>query len=177
MADINRLAPIIFGWEGNWANDPVDKGGATMMGVTLNTWKSCGYDKDGDGDIDIDDLKIIDKADVVYKILKPHYWDRWKADLIKNQSIANILVDWVWASGKWGIVIPQKILGVEPDGLVSAKGITLNVLNSINQKILFDKIKSERKKFVCNIVEKNESQRKFIHGWLNRIESFNFKEK
>jgi hypothetical protein len=31
--------------------------------------------------------------------LKSLYWDKWKADQIKSQSVANILVDWVWASG------------------------------------------------------------------------------
>jgi hypothetical protein len=34
------------------------------------------------------------------------YWDKWKADKIENQSIANLLVDWVWTSGKWGIIFP-----------------------------------------------------------------------
>ena len=78
------------------------------MGVTIGTWKSCGYDKDGDGDIDVDDLHLLTREDVVKRVLKPHYWDRWKADDIKSQSVANILVDWVWASGAHGIKIPQR---------------------------------------------------------------------
>ena len=56
MAKIELLAPIIFQWEGGWADVKEDKGGKTNMGVTLATWKSCGYDKDGDGDIDANDL-------------------------------------------------------------------------------------------------------------------------
>ena len=71
------------------------------MGVTLNTWKKVGYDKDNDGDIDVKDLKLITKDDVINKVLKPYYWDKWKANEINNQSIANILVDWLWTSGKW----------------------------------------------------------------------------
>ena len=31
-------------------------------------------------------------ADFRFKKL---YWDKWKADSIKNQSVADILVDWV----------------------------------------------------------------------------------
>lgn len=174
MADINKIVPIIFGWEGGWANDPIDKGGATNMGVTLETWKSCGYDKDGDGDIDVNDLKLITKVDVVNKILKPHYWDRWKADFIKNQSIANILVDWVWASGKWGIIIPQKMLGVNPDGIISATGITLKVLNAAPQESTFLSIQEERRRFVENICKNDPSQNRFKKGWLNRINSFKF---
>ena len=57
MADVNILAPFILKWEGGFVNHPNDPGGATNMGVTLKTWKSQGYDKDGDGDIDVIDLK------------------------------------------------------------------------------------------------------------------------
>ena len=49
MANVNQLAPFILKWEGGFVNDPADLGGATNMGVTIGTWKSCGYDKDGDG--------------------------------------------------------------------------------------------------------------------------------
>ena len=41
---------MIRKWEGGWSDHKNDKGGKTNMGITLSTWKSCGYDKDGDGD-------------------------------------------------------------------------------------------------------------------------------
>ena len=59
MANVYKLAPWILKWEGGFVNDPADLGGATNMGVTIGTWKSCGYDKDGDGDIDVDDLRLL----------------------------------------------------------------------------------------------------------------------
>ena len=51
------------------------------MGITLATWKCCGYDKDHDGDIDDQDLRLVTRGDVV-TLLRVHYWNRWKANHI-----------------------------------------------------------------------------------------------
>ena len=55
MANVNKLAPFILKWEGGFVDHKNDKGGATNMGVTIATWRQVGYDKDGDGDIDVND--------------------------------------------------------------------------------------------------------------------------
>ena len=167
MANVYKLAPWILKWEGGFVNDPADLGGATNMGVTIGAWKSCGYDKDGDGDIDVDDLRLLTREDVVKRVLKPHYWDRWKADDIKSQSVANILVDWVWASGAHGIKIPQRLLGVSVDGIVGPK--TLAAVNARNPRELFDMIKIARFDFIEDICRKRPANNKFKRGWMNRI--------
>ena len=170
MADVRKLAPFILKWEGGFVNDPDDLGGATNMGVTIGAWKSCGYDKDGD--IDVDDLHLLTHEDVVNRVLKPHYWDRWKADLIKNQSVANILVDWVWASGAHGIKIPQRLLGVSVDGIVGPK--TIAAVNARNPRELFDMIKIARFDFIEDICCKRPANNKFKRGWMNRINDLRF---
>ena len=172
MANVKLLLPFILSWEGGFVNDPLDRGGATNKGVTIATWRNVGYDKDGDGDIDVDDLKIITKDDVLNRVLKPHYWDRWKADQIKSQSVANILVDWVWGSGVHGIKIPQRVLGVKEDGVVGP--ITLAAVNDQEPRAFFDKIKAEREAFLWRIVKKTPSQKRFINGWINRLNDIKF---
>lgn len=173
MAQIEKLAPIIAKWEGGYVNDPTDRGGATNMGVTIGTWKQVGYDKDGDGDIDIVDIKLLSKDD--FKFVLRKYWDKWKADAIKNQSIANILVDWYWGSGKWGIVIPQRLLGVTSDGIVGNQTIqAINKAIDADAEVLFKEIFSARVKFLNDIVANNPSQKKFIKGWMNRLNDFKF---
>lgn len=174
MANVYKLAPWILKWEGGFVNDPADLGGATNMGVTIGTWKSCGYDKDGDGDIDVDDLHLLTREDVVKRVLKPHYWDRWKADLITSQSVANILVDWVWASGAHGIKIPQRLLGVTVDGIVGPK--TLAAVNAGNPRELFDMIKIARFDFIEDICRSRPANNKFKRGWMNRINDLRFEE-
>ena len=172
MADVNKLAPYILKWEGGFVDHKADKGGATNMGVTIGTWRQNGYDKDGDGDIDVIDLKLLTKQDVINRILKPHYWDRWKADQIISQPIANILVDWVWGSGKWGIIIPQRLLGVESDGVVGQQTIT--AVNKQSPADLFARIKTARLTFLNDIVKNNPSQRVFLKGWINRLNDLKF---
>jgi len=172
MAKIEKLSPIVAKWEAGFVNDSVDKGGATNMGITIGTWRQIGYDKDGDGDIDVQDIRLLDERDFacVLKI----YWNRWSANRIINQSVANLLVDWVFTSGKWGIVIPQRILKLEPDGIAGNQ--TLTAVNLVNQKAFFDAVFEARKKFFNDIVKNNPSQKRFLKGWLNRLNDFKFYE-
>jgi len=171
MAQIEPLIPLIFRWEGGWADDPDDRGGKTNMGVTLATWKSCGYDKDLDGDVDQEDLRLITRLDVV-NLLRIHYWNRWMADLIVSQPVANILVDWLWNSGRHGIVIPQRLLGVRPDGVVGMQ--TIHAVNSRDPRSLFGALKEERKAFFLSLVKRDPKQKKFLKGWMNRLNAFKF---
>jgi len=171
MADIQKLIPFILRWEGGYVNDPLDKGGATNKGVTIATWKEGGYDIDGDGDIDENDVKLISEADFGI-ILRKYYWDKWKADLIISQSIANIVVDWTWGSGAWGIKIPQRILGVKEDGVVGQK--TIDAINESDPFFLFLRLKDERIRFIDNIIKNNPNQLRFKMGWYNRINALKY---
>jgi lysozyme family protein len=173
MANPRLYIPKVLQWEGGFVNDPLDRGGATNKGVTIACFKSMGFDNDGDGDIDIDDLRRL-SDDQAFAIMKKLYWNRWHADEIENQSIAEILVDFVWGSGKWGIVVPQGALGLVADGVVGPK--TLAVVNGRNQEEIFNTIKASRLIFIENIIKNNPSQVRFERGWKNRINSFKFKE-
>jgi lysozyme family protein len=171
MADIKLYFPKVLKYEGGFANDPNDHGGATNIGVTLSTFQSVGYDNNHDGHIDIEDLKLL-TTDEAMAICKKGYWDSWKADFINNQSIAETLVEWIWGSGRWGIIIPQRLLGVPDDGLVGQH--TLDAINGANQKWLHEKIRLAKLDFIANLIKTHPDQEKFRDGWIRRINEYVF---
>src|SRR5690606_7448760 len=127
-------------------NHPNDRGGPTKYGVILSTWMEYGYDKDRDGDIDVEDLKVITHEDAKM-IAKKIFWDYFKADKIKNQSIAEFIVDWGYNSGRTTVARRvQRILKITVDGVVGSQ--TLEAINNANQAKLFEAIKKDRKDFI-----------------------------
>lgn len=166
MAKAELLKDFILKWEGGFSDHPADRGGATNKGITLVTFQQF-YGKDST----VDDLRSMTDVQWLH-IFKTGYWDRWKADEIESQSVANILVDWVWASGVYGIKEPQKLLGLTADGIVGPA--TLKAVNSQDAKEFFEKLKEARISFVERIVASNPSQKVFLNGWKNRINDFKF---
>lgn len=172
MANVEKLVPFILKWEGGFVNDPDDLGGATNRGVTLATYaqycKKKGYPAPT-----VERLKNLSEREWA-EILKTMYWDRWKADKIVNQSVANIMVDWVWASGVHGVKRPQKILGVSIDGIVGNQ--TLAAVNARDAKELFYAIKADRIRFIDEICKARPANEKYRRGWMNRINNLTFEQ-
>lgn len=177
MANFNEFFPELMKNEGGekFTNIAGDKGGATKWGIILDTWKSKGYDKNKDGDIDVEDLKLSTIEDAA-KIAKPFYWDKVQGDNIKSQSIAEFLCDWAYNSGVSKAVSKvQQLLPptIKADGVIGQK--TIEAINNSNSLELFNKLKASREAFYRAIVRSNPTQEKFLKGWLNRINHFKFK--
>lgn len=166
MADFKIYAPKLLQIEGGYINHPDDSAGPTNKGITIQTYRAyCGQDKT------IKDLQNMSYG-TWQNIMKDLYWDKCKADDIKNQSLAELIVDWCVNSGLVGIRKMQDVAGVKPDGIVGPK--TLSAINGADQEQLFDRIWKARQQFYINIVKKNPRQQVFMGGWMNRLLSFRF---
>lgn len=185
MAKSEVLQPFILSWEGGYVNDPADTGGATNKGVTIGTFRQVfGKDKT------VADLKAMTETQW-HAIFKKYYWDKWKADEIISQSVANMVVDWVWASGQYGITNVQKLLGVTADGIVGKK--TLAALNGREPKKLFREIYAARLAYYNRIIQSSvqryekkigrkstrQEQLKYTNerfrgGWLRRLDGIQY---
>ena len=169
MAKFELYKPIVLKWEGKYAGN-IDGMICTMKGVTLATYQKYCKQK-GLKCPNCFDLKHI-PDEHWEEICKEMFWDKWKADEIKNQSIAQLLVDWVWTSGVYGIKYSQQVLGVKVDGIVGQK--TIAAINDYpDQKELFNKLWNRRKKHFEDIA-KSPSKAKFLKGWLNRLNDFKY---
>ncbi|MBQ5796313.1 MAG: peptidoglycan domain protein [Kiritimatiellae bacterium] len=133
MASFDKYAPKLKRWEGGFGNDPDDPGGATMCGVTLATFRAWyGQDKT------VADLRRMTDAQW-RRIMKDGFWDKCWGDQIKNQSVAEIFVDWVVNSGPAMIKKVQGLVGTTADGVLGPK--TLLAINDCNpQKLHFASI-------------------------------------
>lgn len=167
MANPQHLIPITKKFEGGYVCDPNDSGGHTNSGITLSTFRLY-YGKDRT----VQHLKNM-TDEQWYHIYYNGYWRVCKGDEIKSQAIANIIVDWYFNSGTWGIKKVQEVLGVTVDGKFGPK--TLAAVNEYeNQKELFYKIKNKREQYYRSIAKGVKA--KYLTGWLRRNNAFDWFE-
>ena len=173
--NFNLYFPHIIQAEGvKFTITQYDRGGATKFGITLMTYKDycrsqlsfC--DKNGDRILNAFDLSLTTLNDVK-PIYKQNYWNRVKADMIKNQALAEALTDIVincgFKQGSNHIKFVQKSLKIKPTGLLDSK--TIRKINSSSAKKIYITIYEYRQGYYRKIGKGKQS--KFLKGWLNRV--------
>lgn len=177
-ADFNRYFPHLLKAEGVlFTVTQYDRGGATKYGVTLSTYKraclraiALACDKDADGKVSAFDLALTTQQDIK-PIYKAMYWNYANAQTIHNQAIAETIVDILVNCGpgknKANVKAIQRIVGATPDGVFGTA--TIRKINKANPRKLYSKIYQYRTHYYQAIGV--GTQRKFLRGWLNRIEN------
>ncbi len=170
MADFEQSIPIILKHEGLFVNHPSDPGGATNRGITFSLFKA--YAKALGLLPTIDALKSLteDQAKFIYR---EHFWQVMRGDEIINQNIADIMFDGFVNMGGKAVKLMQKDAGTEADGTIGPA--TLQAINNANARILFHGYKDARIKFYKDLAQKKPKLQVFLNGWLNRINSFEYK--
>ena len=183
MHDVYKIADEIVAREGGYVNDPDDPGGATNHGVTIHTMRRLGLDLDGDGQVDEQDVRVLDR-DLAVEIFVDYYFDRPRikdlsADLhasvfdmyvnaganavkillrlVQDMRI-NVVVD--GGIGPQTIGATQQALAAAPDHFVDAYGIA-------------------RRNYYYALGDDRPASRKYARrldggkgGWITRAEEF-----
>lgn len=167
MADINKIIDHVFVLEGGWVDHPSDSAGCTQMGITRASLSSYRGKT-----VTCSDVRNVSKAEAT-NIYKKNYWDKIKGDDINSQNVANLLFDFAVNSGvnKASKSI-QELVGVSQDGIIGSK--TIEAINKQDAEELFNRLKQYRRSYYDAIVRNNPSQKAFIRGWTNRLNSFKF---
>ena len=168
MADFNKAIPIIFKWEGGFADFKEDPGGATNRGITIGLFKvwaqSLGLTPT------VEALKSLTE-DQAKKIYKSQFWDKMQGDKFESQDLANIVFDGFVNMGSNAIKILQDVLSIPEDGIIGPQ--SLKAINEAHPNIIFGLYKAARIKYYNDLVIRKPEMKIFLKGWLNRINSFN----
>ena len=148
---------LILGHEGGYVNHKDDPGGATNMGVTLETFRR--YIKPGGS---IEDLKALTREQAVI-VFKRHYWDAVLADFLPS-GVDYAVADFAVNSGPARAArFLQAIVGATQDGMVGPA--TLAAVAKWEPKLLAAKLCDKRLAWLQTL----GTWSTFGRGWSARV--------
>lgn len=175
MANFNVFFPTLLKHEGGFVDDPVDPGGATNRGITIATFKSCSQRLLA-VEPTLDNLRQLTDAQaaIIYKAL---YWDPMGGDGISLQPLANIIFDFFVNAGSQAARLLQNVLNsLSAGSLLAVDGAfgpaTLGRLAASYETEVYRRYKSGRIDYYNDLAERRPELRKFLKGWLARVNSF-----
>lgn len=148
MSDAFQLAMAFTKkWEGGYVNDPVDPGGETYRGITRKNWPDwAGWEY-----VEKRDLRKADEF--VDEFYLQNFWLASGCD--KMSTAAAICV--FDSAVNCGV------------GRVKRWVVDLNVKDAVEAKRVSKVILQTRIAYYNSLVEKKPALKKFLKGWLNRV--------
>lgn len=156
-------------WEGGYSNLKKDRGGETYAGISRK------YHPKWEGWSIVDACKPlkhnqkIDSTSLASMVKQFYYYGYWLpvgGDYIDSQCKASFIYDWHVNSGKAAIREIQAACGVTKDGVIGK--VTLGKIDETSISVFIQ----ARLKYVEDIVRRDPSQKDFLQGWKNRINSW-----
>ena len=189
MALLNIALGKTLKHEGGYVNDPDDPGGETYRGISRvhhPDWRGWRIiDKEGAAvNSRTFSTNYLLQQEVV-GFYQDHFWDKLLCGQMDNQDVANIVFDQAVNMGTRRTVKYLQVAvnalnrnekayaNLVEDGICGEKTITAvntccNMMNGVSY--LVKAINILRGAYYMGRVSKKPSQRKYIRGWLNRVE-------
>lgn len=151
--------------EGGYVNDPADPGGETKYGISKRSYP----------DWDIKSLTLEQAKQIYYA----DFWKRLRCDEIVNDRIAIELFDTAVNMGRGAAVrLAQKACNLFGSALAEDGVIGPATLEEINRwarkdaQALFRAMNGFQFMRYVDIVEGREESRRFIRGWMRRVQDY-----
>jgi len=169
--------------EGGFVNDPDDLGGATNFGVTIHTMQRLGLDLDGDGDVNIEDVKALQRDQAVDLFIEHYFVGPGLAALpeLLQASVFDMYVN----AGSSAVKILQRLLRdmgyvLSVDGIVGPQTLAAAHDAALRApKRFVDAYGIARRNYYFRIADRRIESRKFARtragdkgGWIRRAEEF-----
>ena len=163
MERFERIFDYLLKVEGGYSDDKHDKGGKTKYGITEEDARDFGYKGD------MQDLTK-DFAKNIY--LKKYYLGN-KLDKVVNDKVALSVCDFIVNGGAWGSKKAQAALNelgfdLRVDGILGEK--SLAALNEVDENKFLEKYHDLQRRYYRVLAANKPSQKKFLTGWLNRVD-------
>jgi len=172
-----RLINMVLKNEGGYANVKGDNGGETYRGITRKNFPNWSGWKIVDKYKPLKNNQIIKSTQLENDVLDFYYDEFYlpmKINKIDSLMISgHLLCHGVNAGIKNSVKLLQKAINITYSVSISMDGIigtnTLKYANGSKKSKLANNFIEQRKQYYQNIVKKTPSQKKFLKGWLNRI--------
>jgi lysozyme family protein len=183
MQSVRAIAEDILDREGGFVNDPDDPGGATNFGVTIHTMRRLGLDLDHDGDVDVADVRLLDRAQAV-QIFIDHYHTAPGIGGLPH-GLQPTVFDMYVNAGANAVRILQQLLrdmglDIAVDGMIGPQ--TLRAAHAAMDQAqghLVDAYGIARRNYYYRIGDNRPASRKYARrrdggkgGWILRAEEF-----
>ena len=184
MDRIDEMIAGILAREGGFVNDPSDPGGATNHGVTIGTMRRLGLDMDGDGQVTVDDVRILRVTDAA-RIFRTQYFEAPRLGLLPDDLQPAVFDMYVNAGGR-AVKLLQLVLvklGAElgVDGAVGpiTAAAAHRIAAEVGVQLLVDAYGVERRNWYYDLADRRPASRRYARrrdggkgGWILRAEEF-----
>jgi len=183
MKTVPQIAQEIVAREGGYVNDPGDPGGATNYGVTLGTMRALRLDVNGDGCVDVADVKGLTRAEAVQIFIR-HYYERPGLAALPPE-VQPSLFDMYVNSGANAVKVLQRLLAASghactADGQIGPTTIAAaTTMAALHPGALGPAYSIARRDYYYALGDARPASRKYARrrdggkgGWITRAEAF-----
>lgn len=163
MGTFEKIFNYILKVEGGYTNDKYDAGGKTTWGIIEEEARKHGYKGD---------MRHFSK-DNAKEIYFKDYYKKNRLVEIEDPRVQLSVFDWNVNSGEWGLVYFQRALNslganLVEDGIIGSK--TIEAANKYKGEDVLKIYHEKQRQYYKNLAKRKPSQKKFLKGWLNRVD-------